>query len=166
MNKLIAASIALLLPFASYAESNGSYAYITEVNPIYKDSYVTRYETVCKDVEIPVYGERTIRGSDGDVFAGAMIGGVIGNQFGGGNGKDVMTLLGALAGANKAKEKTVQEIVGFRISQECNNVTKSVNEPIIYKYRIRYTFDGNSYIQETTQKYTLGQRVLIQPSLK
>ena len=55
---------------------------------------------VCKDVQI--------RGqaSTGDTVFGALLGGVIGNQFGGGKGKDAATILGAIVGADVANKNT------------------------------------------------------------
>ena len=48
------------------------------------------------------------------VFGGALVGGVIGNQFGGGSGRDIATVLGAIIGGNiannrnpKYKERTI-----------------------------------------------------------
>jgi len=38
-------------------------------------------------------------------FGGALIGGVIGNQFGGGSGKDVATILGAIIGGSIANNR-------------------------------------------------------------
>ncbi|SHG84119.1 outer membrane lipoprotein [Ferrimonas marina] len=40
------------------------------------------------------------------VFGGALLGGVIGHQFGGGSGQDVATVLGALAGAGVADRRS------------------------------------------------------------
>ncbi|MBY6185595.1 glycine zipper 2TM domain-containing protein [Marinobacter hydrocarbonoclasticus] len=45
------------------------------------------------------------------VFGGALIGGVIGHQFGGGSGQDVATVLGALAGAGLANRSASQQQV-------------------------------------------------------
>ena len=55
---------------------------------------------VCKDVQI--------RGqaSTGDTVFGALLGGVIGNQFGGGKGKDAATILGAIVGADVANKNS------------------------------------------------------------
>lgn len=41
-------------------------------------------------------------------FGGALIGGVIGNQFGGGSGRDVATILGAIVGGAIAKNRNNQ----------------------------------------------------------
>jgi outer membrane lipoprotein SlyB len=38
-------------------------------------------------------------------FGGAMLGGAIGHQFGGGNGRDIATVLGALIGASVSNNK-------------------------------------------------------------
>lgn len=165
MNKLIAACAIAFIPTLGFANEN-NYATIVEVNPVYKNNYITRYEHECYNVEVPVYGSRTVQGSAGDQLTGAIIGGAIGNQFGSGSGKDAMTVLGAIVGANKGSTRQVQEIVGYRVEERCNKVSKTVNEPTIYKYNIRYEFNGSTYTQETTKRYILGQTVLIQPQLK
>lgn len=41
-------------------------------------------------------------------FGGALIGGVIGNQFGGGSGRDVATILGAIIGSSMANNRHEQ----------------------------------------------------------
>ena len=43
-----------------------------------------------------------------NTFGGAIIGGIIGNQFGGGSGKDVATILGAIIGASIANNRHEQ----------------------------------------------------------
>ena len=53
---------------------------------------------VCKDVRIQG------QASTGDTLFGALIGGAIGNQFGGGKGKDAATILGAIVGADVANK--------------------------------------------------------------
>ncbi len=39
------------------------------------------------------------------VFGGALVGGIIGNQFGDGHGRDIATVLGAIIGGNIANEQ-------------------------------------------------------------
>jgi len=43
-----------------------------------------------------------------DTLLGATIGGLVGNQFGGGRGKEVATVVGALAGASVARNQAEQ----------------------------------------------------------
>lgn len=79
-------------------------------------------ERVCKIVEVPVYNRG--QASTGDALVGAIIGGAIGNQFGGGSGKDAATVLGAIVGADVANKKGGRDvIVGYRQEERCENVT-------------------------------------------
>ena len=92
-NTLIVAGIVALFATNANAETvKDHYKTIIEQNPY-------RVE-VCKDVQI--------RGqaSTGDTIFGAIIGGAIGNQFGGGKGKDAATILGAIVGADVANKNT------------------------------------------------------------
>ncbi|PKH86467.1 glycine zipper 2TM domain-containing protein [Colwellia sp. Bg11-28] len=57
-------------------------------------------------------------------FGGALIGGVIGNQFGGGSGRDIATVLGAVIGGkianNRSQDKTVViQLVELMIEVDC-----------------------------------------------
>jgi uncharacterized protein YcfJ len=155
--------VALLGLFASVAGSANAETYNTvgtviDVQPEYAQVTTSVPTETCRNVQSG--------GNVGDTIAGAIIGGAIGNQFGNGNGKDAMTVLGAIVGANRASNRTVDQIVGYRIEQQCDNVARSVNEPVISSYHIEYVFNGYTYRQETTQEYTLGQRVLVQPALR
>jgi uncharacterized protein YcfJ len=167
MNKTLLALAVSLVPSVVSADglSNAQYAVITAVHPVYTDRYVDTYENVCYDVQVPVYG-RVHGGSDADVLVGALIGGAIGNQFGGGSGKDAMTVLGAIVGANKGANASRDAVVGYRYEPQCESVRTTVNDPIVSHYRISYTYNGYEYSQETAHKYTLGQRVSVQPALK
>ena len=92
-NTLIVAGFVALFATNANAESvRDHYKTIIEQNPY-------RVE-VCKDVQI--------RGqaSTGDTIFGAIIGGAIGNQFGGGKGKDAATILGAIVGADVANKNS------------------------------------------------------------
>ena len=90
-----------------------------------KDHYKTHtvktpnQQYVCHDVQVPIYG-KTGDASTFDTLGGAVIGGVIGNQFGGGSGKDALTILGAIAGADYANKNLKREgIVGYRTEERC-----------------------------------------------
>lgn len=165
MRSIIAAVMLSMIPVASYADGpSSSYALITAVHPVYRDNYVSVTETICRDVEVPVY-ERRRSSSTGDVLAGAIIGGAIGNQLGSGSGRDAMTALGAIVGASVA-DRSVDVFVGYRVERRCDRVYSRVNDPVMTHYRIQYTYNGYTHFQDTTQRYTLGQRVYIQPSLR
>lgn len=75
---------------------------------------------VCEYVQIPVYGMIDRPASDSEVFVGLLIGGAIGNQFGGGNGRDAMTVLGALGGASKAGQRKRERVItGYTTERKC-----------------------------------------------
>lgn len=53
---------------------------------------------------------------------GGIAGGVVGNQFGKGNGKKAMTILGALGGAAVGSQVNAQKLVpGYRITLRAND---------------------------------------------
>ena len=92
-NTLIIAGIVALFATSASAETvQDHYKTIIEQNPY-------RVE-VCKDVRIQG------QASTGDTIFGAIIGGAIGNQFGGGKGKDAATILGAIVGADVANKNS------------------------------------------------------------
>ena len=92
MNKFITAGIFTLIASTANAETvQDHYKTVIEQNPY-------RVE-VCKDVRIQG------QASTGDTLFGALIGGAIGNQFGGGKGKDAATVLGAIVGADVANKR-------------------------------------------------------------
>ena len=89
MNKLLA-TVAMIgsMSFAASASAD-EYATITHVNPNYQNVSVPKYRTDCRVNQVPIYGSvKNGQASTGDTILGAIIGGAVGNQFGGGKGKD------------------------------------------------------------------------------
>ena len=74
-------------------------------------------------VDVPVYGMINRPASSGEVLGGAIIGGLIGNQFGKGDGNTAMTALGAIVGGSSAGErKTERVIVSYNKERRCTTV--------------------------------------------
>ncbi len=76
--------------------------------------------------------------NDWQVFGGALIGGVIGNQFGRGHGRDLATILGAIIGGSIANEN----------QQESRVITLHLVELMIkteqgQEYMVVQDFDAN-----------------------
>ena len=139
--KILLASTLVL--FATQASAENVKATVT-------DHY--RNETVstpirtneCINVEVPIYGQK--QSTTGDAVAGAIIGGLIGNQFGSGDGKDAMTVLGAIAGADVARN-TGSRIVGYRTERQCSEVVR-YKENVIRSYShstATFTVDNKRY---------------------
>ncbi len=67
-------------------------------------------------------------------FGGAVLGGLIGNQFGKGSGRDVATVLGALAGGSIASQNTSQpeykkyQLIELMIKQDDNETVMVVQD--------------------------------------
>jgi uncharacterized protein YcfJ len=121
MKNVLAITAALLMTATvSYAEQvRGT---VIGMKETYRDVVREVPIQTCNTVDVPIYEtRRTGQASSGDALVGAIIGGAIGNQFGNGSGKDAMTVLGAIIGADKVNKKGKDEtvIVGYRQERQC-----------------------------------------------
>lgn len=121
------------------------------------DGYLTHYyKTVevqnrvsnrtCSEVDVPIYSN-TGKAQTGEVLGGAIIGGILGNQVGGGKGKDAATILGAILGADFANKKGGEKtIVGYKRTTVCEDNPTFVTEvKKVYEYSIiRFADDDNN----------------------
>lgn len=95
------------------------------------------------------------QGSGWQTLLGAVVGGVVGNQFGGGTGKEVATAVGAVAGAGIARSNANQvyrmehKLVELLIETEQGkliDVTQDIDSRMLFekgdKVRILYFDDG------------------------
>ena len=95
------------------------------------------------------------QGNGWETFLGAVVGGLIGNQFGGGSGKEVATAVGAIAGAGVARNRANQSYnVEYRLvellivtdDKRLINVIQDVDSSMIFQrndpVRILYFNDG------------------------
>ena len=85
---------------------------------------ILKPQNECRDVQVPIMGVLDRPANAGEVIGGALIGGVIGNQIGGGSGKDIATILGAGSGAILASDQRRREpvVVGYRTEKRCEIV--------------------------------------------
>jgi uncharacterized protein YcfJ len=121
------------------------------VNSRIKDHFKYVVQTVpetrnfCEIVEVPIYGRA--QASTSDTVVGAIIGGAVGNQFGGGSGKDAMTVLGAIVGADIANKQGSKQIIGYEQQQKCYNETVYVDvEQSVYSHStITFKSNGKTY---------------------
>jgi uncharacterized protein YcfJ len=140
-----------------------------------KESYSTVVKQVpvqsCNTVEVPIYETRQIGGkaSTGDTLAGALIGGVIGNQFGGGKGKDAATVLGAILGADAANKKGGRQetvIVGYRQTEQCTTTYQQRETQQRGRNSVTVETDsGERFTFKTKQWYKRGTIVFLNVSL-
>lgn len=112
--------------FNLIANKEPTYADVLNVTEVTQTVQVPR--EVCEDVPVtrqkPVKDEHRIVGT----VAGALIGGVLGNQVGGGSGKKLATVAGAAAGGyagNKVQQNMQAKDTYTDVEQRCRTVSES-----------------------------------------
>jgi uncharacterized protein YcfJ len=162
---LVATAGVVALAGAAQAENYRVSARVTGVEPFYRTVETREPVERCHNVEVPVYG--TARGgSSGDVLAGALIGGAIGNQFGSGSGKDAMTVLGAILGADAAGRQPRQVITGYATERVCEMVHQTRAAREVAGYVVSYRWNDLEGRTETTRRYSVGERIDIDVTLR
>ena len=97
------------------------------------------------------YSER--RHGPGAAIVGGILGGLIGHQFGGGNGKDLLTIGGAVAGAaladRAARGRTPRDVIRRprreQRYQSCWTESKPQTINSIQGYRVTYAYQGRTF---------------------
>jgi uncharacterized protein YcfJ len=168
MNKLLA-TIAIIgaVGFALPAIAGNDYATITSVTPNYENFQVQRHRLHCSIVDVPIYGSGG-QASTGDTVFGALIGGAIGNQVGGGKGKDAMTVLGAIIGADVANKRAVTNgnIIAYRSEESCKKIMFHETQERLRNYTIEYKWNGINGRAYTNNEYRIGDRLPITVSIQ
>jgi uncharacterized protein YcfJ len=139
-----------------------AYAKVVDVDPIYREVRVRAPRQVCE--EVPVVERTHYRGGPdpGRVLVGAVIGGVIGHQFGSGRGNDVATAAGAFIGANEAAQNSYRS--GRVVEREvletrCETVREARYESRVEGYDVTYRYQGRLY--HTRTNYDPGRRIRV-----
>jgi uncharacterized protein YcfJ len=133
---------------SQYVPSQYVYGRVVDVDPIVRYVTVDRPERQCWN--------ETVRESNrpygvaGPTVAGGIIGAAIGRQFGSGNDRDALTLLGAAAGAAVANQRAVRN-QGYRdvTVERCEVVSHPYTEQRIDGYNVTYVYEGRHYTMQT-----------------
>ena len=138
--------------------------------PITRDVLKEVPEKSCYISEVPVYGNG--KGTAADAIAGALIGGILGNQVGGGKGKDAATIFGAILGAKVGEENGVKKtIIGYKQIEKCEItytrrwVSVVTGYSTTVKILLGDGFDDFTPTFKTTREYTVGSTVPVRMSL-
>ena len=169
MKKLIVMITGAVMLFSSVAMANAHHknktmrvqAEVTSSTPITQQVVQKVPEQQCGIVDVPIYSQGSA--STGDVLAGAIIGGVIGNQFGKGKGNDAATVLGAIIGADTANKKNGNKtIVGYKQVQQCNTIfIETVADKIVGYQSTFKTSEGEVYTFQTKSQWAVGTIVFL-----
>jgi uncharacterized protein YcfJ len=93
-------------------------------------------------------------GVAGQTAAGSVVGAAIGRQFGSGNDRDTLTVLGAIAGGAVAHRRAVVR-QGYATRdvavQRCAIVNDRVTEEVVDGYLVTYRLDGRHYTMQTNR---------------
>ena len=157
-----------------YAYSNGrgkavyDYAKVVSVTPVVRYVTVTTPVKECwEDVEY--YSRRSPEyGNAGRTLFGAIVGGVIGHQFGSGSGNDAATIAGSLIGAavandrNKGPAYRTEEY--SRPVRRCETNYQSHQEERVDGYDVVYRYHGRTYATRTP--FDPGNRIKIRVDVR
>lgn len=152
------ASMFAVVGFAAFADTFNASGVVLAVQPQYNT--VTQAVPIqnCYNTQVPVYGGT--QGSVGDTVTGAIIGGAIGNQMGNGKGKDAMTMLGAIVGADIAN-RNKQGVVGYRNERVCETIYRDESVTTLTGYIVDYKFNSTRHSDFTTKRYNVGDAIPI-----
>jgi len=174
---LVIASLVLVAGPASaadYAYSNGrnnavyDYAKVLNVTPVIRYVTVTTPVKECwEDVEY--YTRRTpVPGRAGKTLFGAILGGVIGHQFGSGHGNDAATVAGTLIGAamaNGSDRRPYSQTNEYsRPVRRCETNYQSHQEERIDGYDVVYRYHGRKY--GTRTPFDPGKKIKIRVDVR
>ena len=143
--KIIVKSLILISLFLGtqlvIAGSYTDYATVTSVEKVYKQY---RTEEPYQECYIKETLQNQGDGSATNEIVGAILGGAIGNQFGEGDGKEVMTLAGIVLGASLAHDEELANSTNqVVVSQEvCETKVKTSYVKRLSHYLVNIDYEG------------------------
>ena len=132
------------------------HAKVIEAEPLYETVEVANPVTECWTERVTRNNHR--RGSYTAPLAGGIVGGVVGNQFGRGRGKTALTVAGALLGASIGNDHNSSHYRrrrgghrGAKQVQRCETIDRYEQEQQLTGYRVKYSYEGQTYYTRTTE---------------
>ena len=140
------------------------WADVVDVDPIVTTHSVRTPTTHCRVVdEQPrrIVRDRRRKESILPALFGSVIGGVIGNQFGGGNGKRAMTVIGALTGASIASsaQDHSHRYVHHQPREVCRASYQLEQVDEVSGYHVTYRYLGHDF-EKVTEEHP-GRRLRV-----
>jgi uncharacterized protein YcfJ len=135
LKKLV--SVTLLLLSSTAMAQNYHSVEIVRVEP----RMVTTYQQQCREVAVQT---APTQGNSAGGVLGALAGAALGNQVGGGSGRDIATAAGAVIGYQIGRGEPTPGGVAYRTVCESVPVTTQRGETVTFRYRGRLfsqTFD-------------------------
>ena len=141
------------------ADSGVQYAKVVSVDPVRKT--INTPKQVCHDETVTHTEEPKDKHQIAGTAIGAVLGGVLGHQVGGGKGKTLATVAGAVGGGYAGKrieESRQQAKVTSSVERRCSTVNSSVTK--IVGYDVRYEYKGVT--RTVRMDHDPGDRVKVQ----
>lgn len=149
------------------AALNDGYATVIASRPLTETYTVTEPRQQCKQVPVhnTVKQEAPYGGKATYAIGGAILGGLVGNQFGDGRGKDIGTAAGAILGGSvgydQAKRRETKKVV-TRYVEQCKTVNHSHSKTRNTGYEVTYQYAGQIYTTNMAEEP--AARFAIQPA--
>ncbi len=178
----ISSTIVLSLAFVTTsAQADYAYGAQRRAEPIYDYARVLSVEPVVRYVTVrsPIREcwedtehytvDNRRAGVGGRTLFGAIVGGVIGHQFGSGRGRDAATIAGTVIGASIANDAARRD-GGYARSEQSRPVTRcetkyqSHEEERVDGYKVIYVYNGQKYATQTP--HDPGKRLRIRVDVR
>lgn len=148
LNMIAIVAVLVSLPAFS-AQNSAQYAWadVIEAEPVTRVIRKPVREEVCWQEE--VYREIPARRSAAPSIFGALLGGVIGNQFGGGSGRDAMTIAGAALGGAIASDRQRERYPNkyyASLEDRCGTNTNWQETRQVIGWDVVYEYQGETYL--------------------
>jgi uncharacterized protein YcfJ len=152
-------------PWARNAEVFRDHARVVSVHPKVERVHAPRL--VCRTVTVPGHRRELHHGDGAGAVIGGIAGGLIGSQFGRGDGRVASAAVGAIAGTligHHAGRSSGHEVIHDREEQRCHRVDDWQER--IVGYRVTYEYGGRFHTTELPHDpgARLPVRVSVSPS--
>ncbi len=140
-----------------------AYADVLRVDPVYDRVQPTGSHEECEDVPVERHVDGGNNNAAGTVI-GAIVGGVLGNTVGKGDGRKAATVAGAVVGGAVGHGVASQDD-GYAAVPErrCHMVQDNAEERRIVGYDVQYRYRGDVYMSRLD--YDPGERVRVRVSV-
>ena len=144
-------------------------ARVTNVVPIYRTVQIAEPREECYEKEVRrYYHDDNGYNSATPMIAGGVLGGIIGNQFGNGNGKTFMTIAGTVLGGSIGRDVGMKNkrhsYYAPTTETHCEVINDYREEEELDGYRVSYRYHGEEF--DTTLPYHPGKRIKLDVSIK
>ena len=163
LNSIIIAAVGVIVATPAFSNPDNvqfEWATVVEKEPVIRIIRQPVQEEVCWQEE--VYREIPESRSRAPVVLGAILGGIIGNQFGHGSGRDAMTFAGAALGHSIAKDSQRRhnpQRYFASLEDRCGLNTNWKETEQIIGWDVVYEYQGETYL--TRMQDEPGERIQV-----